>query len=71
MKNEFVQVKITGTKNVSKVRIAAKTPVSRLLEKLAINRESVAVKVNGRLVPEEGHLFAGDKVEILYIVTGG
>lgn len=45
--------------------------VSDLLKELGVNRETVLVKVDGKIVPEEEELSAGAEVMIFRVVTGG
>ncbi len=42
-----------------------------LLGELGVGREVVAVRLDGKIVPEEETLRDGSKVEIFRIVTGG
>jgi thiamine biosynthesis protein ThiS len=45
--------------------------VLELLRKLGVNRETVLVRINGKVGPEEQPLRDGDRVEVFQIVTGG
>ena len=45
--------------------------VARLLNKLALNRESVLVICNGTLVPYDAALSADAHIEIRNVISGG
>jgi thiamine biosynthesis protein ThiS len=64
-----IEVKFAG--EVEQVRLADKSKVLDLLRELGINREVVAVKIGGKVVPEEETLKDGDRVEVFRIVSGG
>jgi len=66
-----VRVKIVGQKSPRRLKVATRTTIADLLKKLDQNRETVVVSLNGKIVPEEERLAAGDLVEILPVVTGG
>ncbi len=66
-----VKVRVIGQKAVRKVKITQKTRIADLLNQLGQNRETVVVRLNGKIIAEEEHLTDGDLVEILPIVTGG
>jgi len=66
-----VRVKILGEKAARRVKVTPKTSVADLLRQLNLNREAVAVRVNGKIIAEEEHLSPGNVVEIIPIVTGG
>ena len=66
-----VRVKIVGQRSTRKLKVAAKTSISDLLGRLGQNRETVVVRLNGKIVAEEERMAAGDSVEILPVVTGG
>ncbi|MFH1821071.1 MAG: sulfur carrier protein ThiS [Methanobacteriota archaeon] len=66
-----VRVKIIGQKSVRRLKIVAGTTVADLLNKLGQNRETVVVRLNGKIIAEEERLKSGDHVEILPVVTGG
>ncbi|HID60292.1 MAG TPA: sulfur carrier protein ThiS [Hadesarchaea archaeon] len=67
----LVRVRITGQKVARKVGVVKKTKIADLLKQLGLNRETVVVKLNGKIVTEDERLSDGDSVEILPIVTGG
>jgi len=66
-----VRVKIVGQRMMRKVKITPRTKITDLLKLLGQNRETVVVRVNGKIITEEEGLAGGDLVEILPIVTGG
>lgn len=66
-----MRVKIVGQKSARKLKVAARTTIADLLKRLDQNRETVVVRLNGKIVAEEERLAAGDLVEILPVVTGG
>jgi sulfur carrier protein len=45
--------------------------VNRLLDDLALNRESHLVIRNGTLVPGDAHLDADDVIEVRPVISGG
>lgn len=65
-----IQVKVAGGK-VRRVQIKENSTIFDLLKKLGVNREIVAVRVSGKVVPEEEPLKDGDRVDVFQIVTGG
>ncbi len=66
-----VKVKIAGQKSARRLLFGAKATVAELLERLGQNRETVVVRLNGRIIAEEERLRSGDQLEILPVVTGG
>ncbi|MGC8817118.1 MAG: sulfur carrier protein ThiS [Candidatus Hadarchaeum sp.] len=66
-----IKVKIAGQRSSRRLRVAPGTTVAELLRKVGQNRETVVVRLNGRIVAEEERLRKGDLVEILPVVTGG
>lgn len=66
-----VKVKIIGQRSAREVRVPQKTRIADLLNRLGQNRETVVVRLNGKIVAEEEHLADGDSIEILPVVTGG
>lgn len=66
-----VRVKIIGQRSARRLRVSARTTVADLLKQLEQNRETVVVRLNGKIVAEEERLASGDLVEILPVVTGG
>ncbi len=71
MKDIEVRVKIAGQKSARKTVVAPRATVADLLNRLGQNRETVVVRLNGRIIAEEERLRSGDQVEILPVVTGG
>ncbi|MBC7219267.1 MAG: sulfur carrier protein ThiS [Hadesarchaea archaeon] len=66
-----VRVKIVGQRSTRRVKVEPGTTIAELLKKVGQNRETVVVRLNGRIVAEEEPLKKGDLVEILPVVTGG
>lgn len=69
-----------GKKTVRVRRIPGKTSneplprdkkVSTLLSSLGINRETVVVRISGKIVPESAKLSGKETVEIVSIISGG
>lgn len=54
-----------------KLKVIGKTKVADVLKKLGLARETVAVKLNGKIAPEEETVKDKDKLEVLLVVTGG
>ncbi|MEM2963395.1 MAG: MoaD/ThiS family protein [Candidatus Anstonellales archaeon] len=54
-----------------KKKIKFSGTIERLLKKLKLGRETVVVKVNGKLAPENMRLKGEEKVEIIKVVFGG
>lgn len=71
MKLVEVKVKIIGQRATRKVKVAPRTKITELLNQLGQNRETVVVRLNGKIIAEEERLSDGDSVEILPVVTGG
>lgn len=65
-----IEVKFAGGE-IKQIQAAEGTRVLDLLRELGVNRETVLVKVCGKVAPEEQPLKDGDRVEIFRIVTGG
>jgi thiamine biosynthesis protein ThiS len=65
-----IEVKFAG-RGVKQIQVTEDTTVLELLGKLGVNRETVLVKVGGKVVPEEQPLKDGDRVEVFQIVSGG
>ncbi len=55
----------------SKKKLKFSGSIETLLEKLKLGRESVVVKVNGKLAPENRVLKGNEEVEIIKVVFGG
>ena len=66
-----VEVKVIGQRAARKIKVPQKTRIADLLDQLDQNRETVVVRLNGKVVAEEERLADGDSVEILTVVTGG
>lgn len=66
-----VKVKIIGQRSAREVRVPQKIRIADLLNRLGQNRETVVVRLNGKIVAEEERIADGDSIEILPVVTGG
>ena len=66
-----VKVRVIGQRAACKIKVPQKTRIAGLLDQLGQNRETVVVRLNGKVVAEEERLADGDSVEILTVVTGG
>jgi thiamine biosynthesis protein ThiS len=66
-----VKVRVIGQRAARKVMVPQKTRMSDLLDQLGQNRETVVVRLNGKIVAEEERLADGDSAEILTVVAGG
>jgi thiamine biosynthesis protein ThiS len=66
-----VKMRVIGHGVACKIKVPQKTRISDLLDQLGQNRETVVVRLNGKIVAEEERLADGDSVEILTVVTGG
>lgn len=71
MRTIAVRTRIIGEGRTRVVRLRYGSTALDLLKKIGLNRETVIVRINGRISPEEERLKGGDSVEILKIVTGG
>jgi thiamine biosynthesis protein ThiS len=65
-----VRVQVFG-EEPKDMEITEGAKVLDLLRGLGINRETVLVKLNGKIVPEEEELKEGAEVKIFKVVTGG
>lgn len=66
-----VKVRVIGQRVAREIKVPQKTRIADLLDKLGQNRETIVVRLNGKIVAEEERLADGDSVEILPVVTGG
>jgi sulfur carrier protein len=66
-----IKVKIIGRKYARMLKLTSRATVAEILEKLGQNRETVVVRLNGKIVAEEERIDSGDSIEILPVVTGG
>ena len=66
-----VKVRVIGQGAARSIKVPQKTKIADLLDQLGQNRETVVVRLNGKVVAEEERLADGDSVEILLVVTGG
>lgn len=66
-----VKVRVIGQGAARKIKVPQKTKVADLIDQLGQNRETVVVRLNGKIVAEDERLADGNSVEILTVVTGG
>lgn len=66
-----MEYKVDGKKKKTNLEINGKLEVNKFLEDIGENRESVIVKVNGKIVTEFDYVSKGDKVELIKIASGG
>jgi thiamine biosynthesis protein ThiS len=66
----LIEVRIAGQR-ARKLKLSGKTKIADVLTKLGLARETVAVKLNGKIAPEEETVKEKDKLEVLIVVTGG
>lgn len=66
-----VKVFSFGGKGSEVHTLSSSARIDDLLENLDRNPETVIVKLNGRIVPEEEELVDGDQLEIIPVVSGG
>jgi thiamine biosynthesis protein ThiS len=62
-KDKKLKTKEMKVKNGSKI--------ADVLKELGINRETVLVRRNGKIVPEEEKIKDRDKIEVIRITSGG
>lgn len=66
-----VSVLRVGLDESGEMEIPKNSQIIHLLEELDLNPETLVVKLNGKIVPEEEVLNNGDEVEIIPVVSGG
>jgi len=66
-----MEYKVDGQKRKTNWEIKSKMEIKEFLEKVGENRESVIVKINGKIVTEFDYVSKGDKVELIKIASGG
>lgn len=66
----MIDVKIAGQR-ARKLKLNRRTKISDVLKELGLARETVAVKLNGKIAPEEETVKDRDKLEVTLVVTGG
>ncbi|MEK6978713.1 MAG: MoaD/ThiS family protein [Candidatus Micrarchaeota archaeon] len=57
--------------NEKKRKIKFSGNVTALLRKLALRREEVVIKVNGKIVPDDSTISNKDTVKIIKVIFGG
>ena len=66
-----VEVRFVEEESIETFQVNEGIQIAELLEELERNSETVVVKRNGLVVPEEEELTKGDKLEVVPIVSGG
>ena len=66
-----VEVRFVEEESIETFQVNEGIQIAELLEELERNSETVVVKKNGLVVPEEEELTKGDKLEVVPIVSGG
>jgi len=65
-----ITVKVVGQRT-RRLKVDPGTTIAELLRRVGQNRETVVVRLNGRIVAEEERLKQGDLIEVIPVVTGG
>ena len=65
------EYKVDGKKKKVELELKSKINVKEFLAKINENRESVIVKVNGKIVTEFDSISKEDKIELIKIASGG
>ena len=65
-----ITVKVVGQRT-RRLKVDPGTTIAELLKRVGQNRETVVVRLNGRIVAEEERLKEGDLIEVIPVVTGG
>lgn len=66
-----VTVKEARSNDKATHALSSEIQILELLERLDFNLETVVVKRNGKIVPEEEKLEDGDEIEVVPVVSGG
>jgi len=66
-----MEYKVDGQKKKVEFEIIGQMKVDEFLNKINENRESVIVKVNGKVITEFDTISKGDKIELIKIASGG
>ncbi|KXB04281.1 hypothetical protein AKJ48_03195 [candidate division MSBL1 archaeon SCGC-AAA261O19] len=67
----MVLVRRIGSQESQKYELSEGARIIDLLEKTEFNTETVVVRQNGKIVPEEEQLEDGDELELIPVVSGG
>lgn len=71
MGSVVVSGRIVGRRKSEKYELPPNARIIDLIERTEFNVETVVVKRNDKIVPEEEKLEDGDQLEIIPIVSGG
>lgn len=66
-----MEYKVDDQKKKTNLEIKSKMEIKEFLEKIGENRESVIVKVNGKVKTEFDSISEGDEIELIKITSGG
>ncbi len=66
-----ITVKIAGEGEKRELELDDKSAIIDVLKDTGKNPETVVVRKNGKIVPEEEILSDGDEIEVIQIVSGG
>lgn len=66
-----IEVQTVGDRQLEVGELPLGTRIEDLLEELDKNHETVVVKRNEKIVPEDEALDDGDKITIIPVVSGG
>jgi len=66
-----MQIKVLFRDKDKKIEMDEKKKIEDLLNKIKVNPETVVIKLNGKIVPEEDKLKDGDKLELIDFVSSG
>ncbi len=64
-----IDVGFEGDRTTLDFRVSPK--VSEILDRMKINSETVLVKINGTIEPQDIHIKESDDIELIRIISGG
>lgn len=66
-----MKVEVEFNRTRKKLSMKEDSLISDILKKIKINREIVVVARNGKITHEKQKLQAGDKIQVIRVVSGG
>ena len=66
-----MDIKVTYEGKINKLTFDKTPKISELLDALDINTETVLVKINNEIEPEDIKIKKEDKIEMIKIISGG
>lgn len=66
-----VSVRRIGSQKSQEYKLSKNSRIINLLQETEFNTETVVVRRNGKIVPEEEQLRDGDELELIPVVSGG